>query len=294
MTTTARRLLIASSAILLPASLLVGSSTALAAPADGPVVLTSQQLTDTGFPTTPNTTAWSGGTANLPTSTAAPWQDVVISGKAPTYTQPGQLLTMSRFVATSTTGDGRQKALNITTVVRADRSYSLHFQLGYVGTWGYVVGYSTGGASPEYVGFQFQFTTTGQAASLPKGSSSAVTLSAKQLDAAGFTRAPNVVGWGGTATISKHRAKAGTPVAIAGTAPKEVPPGTILTLERFTATDKKGSGSFSPVGEVTTVVRPDGTFSLTFEINEKGRYGYTLGAGISEQWVGVEFQLVTT
>jgi hypothetical protein len=48
------------------------------------------------------------------------------------------------------------------------------------------------------------------------------------------------------------------------------------------------------MGDVTTVVREDSTFGLTFEVNEKGRYGYTLGAGIGEQWIGIEFQLKTT
>lgn len=275
--------------------LLLASGTAMAAPAPAPVALTSQQLTDIGFPTTPNTTAWgSGGTAKLPISTAAQWDDVVVSGKAPSYTQPGQLLTMSRFVPTNAKGDGTLKALNITTVIKADRTFALHFQLGYAGTYGYQVGYSTGGATPEQVGFQFQFTTTGSSTANPKGSSSAVSLTAKQLAAAGFTRTPNVVGWGGTATISTHKAAAGTPVTISGTAPAEVPAGTVLTLERFIPTDKKGSGSFTPVGNVITVVQSDGTFALTFEVNEVGRYGYTLGAGIGEEWVGIEFQLKTT
>jgi hypothetical protein len=284
------------SAALVPAALLISIPAASAAsPADPVIPLTSQQLTDAGFPDKPNVTAWGGGgTASLPTNSAAPWADVVISGKAPAFSTPGQLLTMQRFLPTTTTGTGTFKPLNITTVVKSDRTYSLHFQLGYPGLYGYRVGYSTTGASPEFVGFQFQFTTTGTATRSPKGSSSAVILSAKQLTRAGFTKTPNVTGWGGTATLSTNKAKAGTPVTISGTAPKEVTPGTVLTLERFAATDKKGSGSFSPVGDVTTTVQEDGTFSLTFEINETGRYGYTLGAGISEQWVGIEFQLKTT
>jgi hypothetical protein len=288
------RVSIAAVSLLVPLSVLAGAPSTSAAPANDTVILTSQQLTDAGFPTAPNTTAWSGGTATLSTSTAAQWQDVLVTGKAPSYTQPGQLLTMSRFVATSTTGSGTQKPLNITTVVKADRTFALHFQLAYTGTWGYVVGYSTTGTSPELIGFQFQFTTTGTGTAAPKGSSSAVTLNSKQLEKAGFSRTANVAGWGGTATLSRHNAKAGTPVTISGTAPTELVPGTVLRLERFTATDKKGSGSFAPVGDVVTTVQPDGTFSLTFEVNEKGRYGYTLGAGISEQWVGIEFQLKTT
>jgi hypothetical protein len=283
----------AAAAIAIPLAMLAGGPSALAAPGD-PIVLTAQQLTDAGFPTTPNVVAWGGGSVTLPTNTAAQWQDVVISGKAPSFTQPGQLLTMSRLVPTSTDGTGSLKELNITTVVRADRSYALHFQLGYPGTFGYVVGYSTGGPSPELVGFQFQFTTTGSGRATPKGSSTAVTLTAKQLARAGFTRTPNVVGWGGTAVISGHKAKAGAPLTISGTAPKELASGTVLTLERFIPTDKKGSGSFTPVGLVTTVVQADGTFALTFELNEPGRYGYTLGASQGEQWVGIEFQVNTT
>ena len=278
--------------LLLPTVLLAPS--AAAAPGDPTVQLTSQQLTDAGFPTKPNTTAWGTGTAVLTTNTAAQWQDVVITGKAPTQTTPGQVLTMSRFMPTNTTGDGTSKPLNITAVVQPDLTYVLHFQLGYPGTWGYVVGYSTGGTTPELVGFQFQFTTTGNGTGTPSGSAAAVELSGKKLAKAGFTKKPNVVGWGGTATLSAHRANAGTPVTLKGTAPKEVAPGTVLTLERFVPTDKKGSGSFAPVGNVATVVKPDGSFTLVFEVNETGRYGYTFGAALGQQWVGIEFQLKTT
>ncbi|MEI6362783.1 MAG: hypothetical protein WCP95_11670 [Actinomycetes bacterium] len=296
-TTTARRTIVA--AVLMPAALLLAAPSALAAspaaPTDKVIALTSQQLTDAGFPEKPNLTGWGGGgTASLPTNSAAPWADVIINGKAPAFTSPGQLLTMSRFMPTTTTGTGTFKELNITTVVKSDRTYSMHFQLGFPGLYGYRVGYSTTGTSPEFVGFQFQFTTTGTATGTPKGSASAVTLTSKQLTKAGFTKTANVVGWGGTATLSTSKAKAGTPVKISGTAPKEVVPGTVLTLKRFAATDKKGSGSFAPVGDVTTTVQEDGTFSLTFEINELGRYGYTLGTGLNDQWVGIEFQLKTT
>ena len=278
------------------ATALVGASPALAAPADTVVTLTSAQLTKAGFPKKPNVTAWKpGGTANLPTNSAAQWQDVIITGKAPTVTTPGQLLTMSRFLPSDTQGSGTAKPLNITAVVQKDRTFTMHFQLGMTGTWGYSVGYSTDGPNPEFVGFQFQFTTTGSGAPAPSaGSSSAVTLSAKKLADAGFTKTPNVVGWGGTATISTNRAKAGAPVTIKGTAPSYVKPGATLTLERFVPTDKKGSGSFEPVGNVQTVVAADGTFVLTFEVNQKGRYGYTLGTAQNFEWVGIEFQLKTT
>lgn len=291
---TSRRVAVAAVAVGL-ALVAVPGSGAMARPVDNSITLTSQQLTDAGFPKKPNTTAWGNGTAVLPTDTAAQWQDVVLSGKAPSTTAPGQLLTMSRFVATDTKGSGTLKPLNITTVVKPDRTFSLHFQLGYAGTWGYQVGYSTGGTTPEQVGFQFQFTTTGSGAAGPKGSDTAVTLTAKQLEAAGFTHKPNVVAWGGTANLSAHKVKAGAPVTISGTAPISIAPGTVLTLQRFTATDKMGSGSFAPVGDIATVVNPDGSFSLTFEINEKGRYGYSLGAVVGQdQYAGIEFQLKTT
>lgn len=282
------------SALVLGAALALTPVLATPAHAAPDVTLTSQQLTDAGFPKKPNLTSWSG-TAQLPTSTAPQWQDVIITGKAPKQTQPGQLLTMSRFIPTDLQGSGSKKPLNITAVVQSDRSFTMHFQLGMTGTYGYAVGYNTGGTSPEFVGFQFQFTTTGDGKAKPRsGQSTAVTLGPKKLAAAGFTKTPNVEGWGGTATISTNKAPAGAPVTIKGTAPDYVKPGTTLTLERFIATDKQGSGSMTPVGTTQTVVKADGSFELTFEINEKGRYGYTLGAQEGEEWVGIEFQLKTT
>jgi hypothetical protein len=276
--------------LLAPVALL----TAPAASADPVVQLTSQQLTDQGFPKKPNTVAWDPGTASLPTNEAAPWQDVVITGKAPDYTAPGQLLTMYRYRPTDTKGDGQLRALNITAVVQADRSFRMHFQLGIPGVYGYAVGYETTGESPEMVAFQFQFTTTGTPATKVPGSSKAVTLSAAQLAKAGFAKVPNVVGWGGTATLSTRKTPAGTPVTISGKAPAQLKPGTVLTLGRFVATDKKGSGHFEAVDSVQTTVQSDGSFSLTFEVNQPGRFGYTLGAGLNEEWIGIEFQLKTT
>ena len=278
---------------------IAGAPAATAAPSDSTVVLTSQQLTTPGFPKKPHPVAWDPGTASLSTNTAAQWQDVIITGKAPSYTKPGQLLTMSRFIATDTQGSGEQKPLNITAVVQKDRSFTMHFQLGLTGTWGYVVGYSTAGDSPEYVGFQFQFTTTGSGAPAPSaGRSSAVTLGPKKLAAAGFTKTANTNAWAGTATLSTSRAKAGAPVTISGTTTGPITPGTVLTLNRFTATDRLGSGSFSPVGNVQTVVAADGTFSLTFEINERGLYGYDVLAALpdsaGDEVYIIEFQLRTT
>lgn len=290
-----RRFGVAVAGVALLTSALLGSPAAAAAPGDTNVTLTSQQLTEQGFPTTPNVTAWApGGSAALPTVTAPQWQDVIITGKAPTMTQPGQLLTMSRYVPTNAQGDGVQMPLNITAVVQPDRSFTLHFQLGLPGTYGYAVGYTTGGTSPELVAFQFQFTTTGSGKPAPgTGSATSVELTGKKLAAAGFTKKPNVVGWGGTASISTAKARAGAPVTISGTAPAELKPGTVLSLERFVPTDRKGSGHFEPVGSTSTVVKADGTFELTFEVHQPGRYGYTLGAGLNEEWIGIEFQLKT-
>lgn len=265
------------------------------AAADQVVQLTSQQLTSAGFPTKPNVTSWAPGTVNLPTNTAAQWDDVVITGTAPNAAPVGQLLTMERFLPSDTSGNGTFSPLNITGTVQKGGAFSLHFQLGMPGTYGYRVGYLTSGSSPEFVGFQFQFTTTGSGKAAPaSGSSTAVKMNARQLEKAGFTRKVNTTAWGASATISSNRVQAGAPVTVRGTAPSEIKPGTVLTLNRFIPTDKFGSGSFETVPGVQTQVATDGTFSVTFEINTKGRYGYTLGTAVGEEWVGMEFQLRTT
>ena len=67
-----------------------------------------------------------------------------------------------------------------------------------------------------------------------------------------------------------------------------------MTYGCGTHSEVKVDPSALPLGDVITVVQSDGTFSLTFELNEKGRYGYTLGAGIGEEWIGIEFQIKTT
>jgi hypothetical protein len=295
--TFARRTTVALAAAAIAVTPITGAASAFAAP-DKPVTLTSKQLADAGFPKKPNVTAWGpGGTANLGTNTAAQWEDVLITGTAPKGTPVGQVLTMSRFVPTDTQGSGTQKALNITAVVQKNLSYTLHFQLGMPGTFGYAVGYTTGGTSPELRAFQFQFTTTGTGASDARtGTSTAPTLSGKKLAKAGFTKKPNTSAWAGSATLSAHRVPAGAPVTLKGTATGPIKPGTLLTLERFVPTDKQGSGALQPVGNVQTVVAADGTFSLTFEINERGRYGYSLFADVPNTFDAyvIEFQLKTT
>jgi hypothetical protein len=253
--------------------------------------LTSQQLTDSGFPKKPTTGA--GGSATLSTNTAAVWQDITIRGQAPTGSKPGQLLTLYRYYPTTTSGDGEIKSLNITTPVGPQGNYSLHFQLGYPGTYGYALGYETAGPTPETLEFTFQITTTGTATNPPAPRDTAVVLTSRQLTKAGFTRTPNVNGWGGTANLSASRVKAGAPVTISGTAPAEIKPGSLLNLARFVATDKKGSGHMSPLNIVTRV-NSDQTYSLTFEINEVGVYGYNLYQFVGEETITVEFQLRTT
>ena len=267
----------------------------LAAPAsaDQGVTLTSQQLTDSGFPKKPNVVGWEPGTARISTNTATQWQDVIVSGKAPNYAPAGQLLSLQRFVPSDTEGSGEFKDLNITTHVNPNGTFTLRMQLGYVGTYGYRVGYLTDSFSPEFVGFEFQLTITGSGSAAAQGSASAVQLTSRQLTKAGFTTTPNVVGWGGTATIDRSTAPAGAPITITGTAPEFVKPGTTLQLSRFVATDRKGSGHFENL-PITTKVKADGTFELTFELNVPGTFGYGLGAAQKFEWVGIEFQVTTT
>jgi len=252
--------------------------------------LTSQQLTDSGFPKKPTTGA--GGTAQLSTNTAAVWQDITISGKAPTGSKPGQIMTLYRYYPTSTTGDGEIKPLNITTTVNPNGTYMLHFQLGYPGTYGYNLGYETTGPTPEMLGFTFQITTTGSAKNPPAARDTAVKLTSKQLAKAGFTKVPNVAGWGGTAELSSASVLAGTPVTISGIAPSVIKPGSLLNLARFVPTDKQGSGFMNPLN-ITTRVNADQSYSLTFEINETGVYGYNLYQFVGEETATVEFQLRT-
>lgn len=267
----------------------------IAAPvhADQGVSLTSQQLTEAGFTKKPNVVAWRPGTARLSANRVALWQDVVITGKAPSFAPAGQLLALQRFIPTDTQGSGSYKDLNITTTVNPNGTFVMRMQLGYVGTYGYRVGYLTDSFSPEFVGFEFQLTTTGDSSASAKGSANAVQLTSRQLAKSGFTKTPNVVGWGGTATISRTTAPAGAPITISGTAPDVIKPGTTLQLSRFVATDRQGSGHFEDL-PIRTKVKSDGTFELTFELNVPGTFGYGLGADMEFDWLGIEFQVTTT
>ena len=256
------------------------------------VQLTSEQLTAVGFPTTPNIVAW-GQPVTISRTTAPVWGDIVITGKAPEDVAIGQVLTMERFYPADVQGTGVFKALNISATVSADRTFAMRFQLGYPGIWGYRVGFTTTGQSPEVRAFQFQITTTGSAKPAPKPDATVVDMSSKALADAGFTKTPNVAGWGGTASISTDKAKAGTPITLTGKAPSVLKPGTILQLSRFVPTDKQGSGHLVPLPGVITAVQADQSYSLTFELYERGVAGYSFGAPIGTELASVEFQVKT-
>lgn len=145
------------------AVLMLGAGAVLVAPVASAktVDLTPRQLTEAGFPRgTANTTTWGRGTAELPGKSAPALEPQNITGKAPKFVKPGQVLTMERFIPTDRKGSGSFETLAITTTVKADRSFDLQFALGRVGHYGYRVGYVTEGKNPEFVGFQFQFRTT--------------------------------------------------------------------------------------------------------------------------------------
>ena len=124
----------------------------------------SAKLKQSGFPKKPNLTAWDPGTATVSPTKAAAGQTVTISGKAPKFTKPGQVLTLQRFFPSDNQGSGEFKDLGITTTVKKDRSFEILADLGRVGTWGYRVGYDTDpentGTGGEFISFQFQLTTT--------------------------------------------------------------------------------------------------------------------------------------
>ena len=282
-------------ALALVASVFLGLAlVAVPARADSGVMLTSAQLTKAGFPKKPNVVAWKPGTAKLSTNKAAQWEDIIVSGKAPSDVAPGQLLTLQRFIASDKQGSGEFKDLNITTSVNPNGTFAMRMQLGYVGTYGYRVGFLTDSASPEFVGFQFQLTITGDSTAEAKGSANAVSLSSKKLARFGFTKTPNTNAWPGTATLSRNRAPAGAPITISGNASQYLAPGTVLQLSRFVPTDKLGSGHAEDL-PARTVVKDDGTYELTFELNQEGTYGYSLTADTTGDEVNlVEFQITTT
>jgi hypothetical protein len=148
------RIRVVAATVLTASVTLVGATGAFAA-----VNLTSAQLADGGFPKTPNVTAWDG-TARISTNAAPVGAPVTVTGIVGKDTKVGQVLTWKRYVPKDAKGDGEMRSLNITTTVNANHTYSITAHLGQVGTYGYSIGYSTSSFSPEFVGMQFQVTTT--------------------------------------------------------------------------------------------------------------------------------------
>lgn len=153
--------LVGAAVIALP--LVVTTSPASAAVSTKVVRYTSAQLEEAGFTKEPNLTAWSPGTATVGPRVAAAGQTVTISGKAPSFTKPGTVLSLSRFLPTDNKGSGVGQDLGITTVVDKNGNFMIKAELGRIGTWGYSVGYVTkpsGNVGGEGVEFEFQLTTT--------------------------------------------------------------------------------------------------------------------------------------
>lgn len=123
----------------------------------------SAKLTKSGFPKKPNVVGWEPGTAAVTPSKAAAGSTITITGKAPKYTKPGQELSLQRFLPSDKKGSGEFQDLGITTTVKKDRTFEILADLGRTGSWGYRVGYMTnpgGDVGGEFIGFQFQVTTT--------------------------------------------------------------------------------------------------------------------------------------
>lgn len=132
---------------------------AVAAPVRKPRPI-SARLTASGFPRVPNTIAWAPGTAYVSTTTAPAGTEITIGGVAPPGTPPGTVLTLRRVRQVGPGGTGAMQDLGITGTVGRDRTFLLLPTLSLVGTWGYAVGYETEGDAPEFIGFQFQISTT--------------------------------------------------------------------------------------------------------------------------------------
>jgi hypothetical protein len=273
-----------------PAALAAGPSTE---PAKKRPQLTATELADIGFTVAPNTTDW-GMPVRMSAGEVPRGTDIIISGKAPDRVPVGKTLRLARFYPFNKMGLGEFRPLNIKTVVGKGHRFSMRFQLGYPGVWGYHVGYETKGAAPEFFGFEFQVATPGTGKRPSRAIARPVSIDPKTLWNAGFTKVPNTSAWGGTARISTSSAKAGAPVTISGKAPASVAPGDVLALSRFIATDKRGSGHFEPLGGAETAVKSDGSYSLTMELSKRGLHGYSLGIEQGGEWVGVEFQVRTT
>lgn len=141
-----------------------GAPAAQAAPRDD-IHYSAQKLARFGFVELDARTGFddpaSGYTdVRLSSGSAAPFQEVVITGTAPSYTKPGQVLALARFRPSDRKGSGEMVPIAAQTVVRTDGTFSLRMKLGRPGLYGYQVGYVTDSFSPETIAVQFQLRTT--------------------------------------------------------------------------------------------------------------------------------------
>lgn len=122
-----------------------------------PVTLTSQELTEWGYPVQPKVVGWKAKVA--PAKSAKAGEAVVVTGKAPSYVEPGTVLTLGRLVPENKKGDAITVDLPATTTVNKDGSFKLVMRVSMKGTHGYRLGHVTDSESPEFEGIYFQHTT---------------------------------------------------------------------------------------------------------------------------------------
>lgn len=125
-----------------------------------------------------------------------------------------------------------------------------------------------------------------------------VPLTRAELREIGFPRRPNTTAWGrGTATVTPHRAAIGEAITITGTAPKSIKPGTVLFLQRFLPSNRKGDGTFQDLELITTTVDANRRFTMIAKLARPGLWGYRVGSfteGDSPEFIGFQFQARTT
>ena len=139
---------------------------------------------------------------------------------------------------------------------------------------------------------------TAPAASAAAPADKVVSLSQAELKEAGFPRRPNTAAWGkGTAKVNPHKASINEPITITGTAPKAIKPGTVLMMQRFLPSNKKGDGSFQDLDLITTTVEANRSFKMIANLGRPGLWGYRVGyltEGNSPEFIGFQFQARTT
>jgi hypothetical protein len=125
-----------------------------------------------------------------------------------------------------------------------------------------------------------------------------VSLSQAELKEAGFPRRPNTTAWGkGTAKVSPHKASINESITITGTAPKSIKPGTVLMMQRFLPSNKKGDGTFQNLELITSTVDANRSFTMIANLGRPGLWGYRVGyltEGNSPEFIGFQFQARTT